>query len=289
MARQRRHVFVIPFVRRVGRPFFRLPCQGQPMSPPDMDTSYNPQKLAERAIASSFSGAFLSIVALGFIGHLLQATDSPWLIPPTGAVAGAVVVTFYSAMRAALAGAIAGSIVSLIYVIGAPVLPSAWSVLAVCGVSGLVAGILVSRRYERRQGAAALVAFGLLIGAVAGGGAALVAAVPALDYVVIITFIMSLLFLVLFQPLALRYCLRFKGLMPHWLGVGLLAATIAAVVGTGTWVLGVTRSFGVDPQLKAAVETMLAQVPLAGLGGALGGAVAGVLLEYFHVGRLERL
>ena len=136
-----------------------------------MDTSYNGRLLTERAIASSFSGAFLSIVALGFIGHLLQATDSLWLIPPTGAVAGAVVVTFYSAMRVAVVGAIVGSIVSLIYLIGAPALPPDWSVFAVCGVFGLVAGIVVSRRYERRQGAAALVAFGLLMGAVAGGAA----------------------------------------------------------------------------------------------------------------------
>ena len=89
-----------------------------------MDASDNRQQLVERAIASSFSGAFFSIVAPRVIGHFLQTIDSPWLIPPAGAVAGAVIVTFYSAMRVALVGAIVVSIVSLVSVIGAPTLPA---------------------------------------------------------------------------------------------------------------------------------------------------------------------
>ena len=89
-----------------------------------MDVSDSRQQLIERAIASSFSGAFFQYCCSRVIGHFLQTIDSLWLIPPTGAVAGAVVVNFYSAMRVALVGAIVVSIVSLVYFIDAPTLPA---------------------------------------------------------------------------------------------------------------------------------------------------------------------
>ena len=247
--------------------------------------------LLQRAAASSFGGLFFSIVGLGFVGHLLQATDSPWLLAPTGAVAGAVVISFFSAMRVAVVGAVVGSLASLVYVIASPTPPSPWSILAVCGGLGLLAGVPASRLVERRRGAVLLVGSGLFMGMAAGAAVgALIFAVPVLDkQTFVITFLMALLFITLIQPFVARFGSRFKRLLPHWLGIALVAGIIAAVVGAGMWMLAVTRSFGVDPELKAAVKAMLAVVPPAGLGGLLGGAVAGAVLELLHVEHIKRL
>ncbi|MDJ0863951.1 MAG: hypothetical protein QNJ87_05700 [Gammaproteobacteria bacterium] len=255
-----------------------------------MDSFDKTRLLLLRAAATSFGGLFFSIVSLGFVGHLLQATESLWLLVPTGAVAGAVVVSFFSAKRVALVGAAVGSIASLIYVIASPVPPSPWHVLAACGALGLLAGVPTSQLVERRQGTTLIVGSGLVMGAAAGGGVgAIVFVWPVLEHVVVITFLMALLFIMLVQPFIYRFGPRFKRLLPHWLGIGLVAGTIAAVVGVGMWMLAVTRSFGVDPELKDAVQAMLEHVPLAGLGGLLGGAAAGAVLELLQVKQLERL
>ncbi len=247
--------------------------------------------LCLRAAANSFGGLFFAIVSLGFIGHLLQAADSPWLLLPTGAVAGAVVVSFFSALRVSLVGATVGSIASLVYVMASPVPPSPWSVLAVCALLGLLAGVPASRLVERRRGTALLVGSGLLMGAIAGGlvGTLIIVAPGLYEHTLVITFLMALIFLMLVQSFVAHLGTRLTRVLPHWLGVGLVAGTLAAVVGAGMWMLAVTRSFGVDPDLKDAVKAMMEHVPLAGLGGLLGGAVAGAVLEMLQVKHLERL
>ncbi len=257
----------------------------------DVDSFEKTRLLCLRSAATSFAGLFFAIVGLGFVGHWLQANDSPWLLAPTGAVAGAVVVSFFSAKRVAIVGALVGSVASLIYVLASAGPPSPWSVLLICGILGFLAGVPTSRLVERRRGTALLVGAGLVVGAVAGGlVSALITAVPALwKQTLVITFLMALVFTLLVHPFLASLGTSLKRMLPHWLGIGLVAGIIAAVVGAGMWMLAVTRSFGVDPELKTAVKAMLAIVPVAGLGGLLGGAAAGAFLEILGVKHLDRL
>jgi hypothetical protein len=58
-----------------------------------------------------------------------------------------------------------------------------------------------------------------------------------------------------------------------------VAGLIAAVVGASIWVMGGATAAALDADTKVAFDQVLHQVPSGFLGGMLGGAVAGILLE----------
>jgi hypothetical protein len=59
----------------------------------------------------------------------------------------------------------------------------------------------------------------------------------------------------------------------------LVAALVAAVVGASMWMVAGTTTAMLDLETKGAVDRVLAEVPAGFIGGMLGGAVTGVVLE----------
>ena len=54
---------------------------------------------------------------------------------------------------------------------------------------------------------------------------------------------------------------------------------MAAVVGASMWMVAGTTTAALDLETKSAVDRVLAEVPAGFIGGMLGGAVTGLLLE----------
>jgi hypothetical protein len=78
----------------------------------------------------------------------------------------------------------------------------------------------------------------------------------------------------------------FSGRFPRTLSAPLVAGLIASVVGGSIWVMGGATASALDGSVKLAIDQVLADIPAGFLGGLLGGAVTGVLLELMGV-RLE--
>jgi hypothetical protein len=71
-----------------------------------------------------------------------------------------------------------------------------------------------------------------------------------------------------------------SGRVPSKLSAPVVSGLIAAVVGASVWVMGgSTAASTLDGATKVAIGQVLSEVPLGFLGGMLGGAVTGLLLE----------
>ncbi len=70
---------------------------------------------------------------------------------------------------------------------------------------------------------------------------------------------------------------------PQSISAPMVAGLIAAVVGASVWIMGGTTAAALDATTKGAIDGVIAQVPSGFLGGMLGGAVSGVLLELIGV------
>jgi fructose-specific phosphotransferase system IIC component len=54
---------------------------------------------------------------------------------------------------------------------------------------------------------------------------------------------------------------------------------IAGVVGASIWIMGGTTAGSLDSETQAAIDRVLSNVPAGFMGGLLGGAVTGMVLE----------
>lgn len=242
------------------------------------------------AIIWGIAGGFFGIVYLAFLKHLQQAGPAVWQIPLAAAVAGAVVSTFYSAMRVALVGALAGATTSLVCLTVAPSPLTPWQVMALCGLVGLALGMPASAFLERRRGALVVAGAGLTTGAMAGICVSILAKLgPYWSGAGWAVFIMVPMTGLLFTVLTLALGPRVKAIIPRWFGVCLACAVMASVVGVSLWALAASFRLDVDPQLRIALQAMFAQIPEAVLGGIVGGALGGSLLELLHLPRLYRI
>jgi hypothetical protein len=187
---------------------------------------------------------------------------------------------FYSAMPVALMGAMAGVLASIGYMIVAGPRLELGIIAAVAAGLGLLGGAFFA--WTSKAGARPLAE--TLTGLLAGLGAGIIlVTVLNLFPRPVGTFVMAagIVALVgsLFQLNEHWMVRAVHGWLPDTLAGPVVAALVAAVVGASMWMVAGTTAAALDLETKSAVERILAEVPAGFLGGLLGGAVTGVVLE----------
>jgi hypothetical protein len=228
--------------------------------------------LAGAMFGGLFIGLHEVLRVLGLVG---------WQPVVVAAVAAAMTTAaFYSAMPVALVGAAAGVVTSVGYLVVAGPRLDLSMMSGAAAVVGLVAGTFFTWMTQGGSRPLAETLTGLLAGLGAG---VILSLVLALTPMPIGPFVMAAGVVALVGSLfqlnehwIVRTC---HGWLSGAIAAPLVAALIAAVVGASIWMLGGTTTAALDMETKGAIESVLTQVPAGFIGGMLGGAVTGVVLE----------
>jgi hypothetical protein len=229
--------------------------------------------LAGGIFGAIYTGLYQVLLALGLDGWQALVVG--------GAIAAMTTAAFYGSMPVALIGAMAGMLGSIgaLMVVGTSVdLPV---IIGVCAVTGLVVGLFHSWVLPSNAGPLGVILTGLAAGSGAG---ALMAwfltlgliARPAGPFVIaagIVALVGSLFQLT--RPHILRACFAW---MPRAAGTPMVAALIAAVVGAA---VGIMSGSGLS--IAGEAYHLFGEVPTGFVGGMVGGAITGALLELLGV------
>ncbi len=223
-----------------------------------------------------FGGLFIALY------EVLQVQGLQGWKPVVVAAVSAAMTTaaFYSAMPVALMGAMSGVLASIGYLIVAGPRLDVRIIAAVAAGLGLLGGAFVA--WTSHAGAKPLAE--TLTGLLAGLGAGAILSVVLVVYPEPVgTFVMAAGIVALVGSLfqlnehwILRAC---HGWLPDAIAAPLVAAMVAAVVGVSMWMVAGTTTAVLDLETRNAVDRVLSEVPAGFLGGLLGGAVTGIVLE----------
>lgn len=234
--------------------------------------------LAGGLFGALFAGLYEVLRSLGF---------AEWQPPVLAAAAAAMITSaFYSAMPVALAGAMAGVLASIGTLI---VLGHELDLAVLTGVAGL-AGLAAGSFYAwmAAGGGRPLVQTlaGMAIGLFAG---VLLAALIAVTGRQIGTFILAAGVVAVVGTL---FQVSARWLGSHgapWIPAGLSAAAVAGMIATlvaaSIWTLGGTPFAGTDGATPDLLGQVRREIPPGFLGGLVGGAMTGLILELlgFHL------
>jgi hypothetical protein len=234
-----------------------------------------------RGVIWGFVGGIYASLFIGFLELFQFSGFSFWSLVLAGSLAGAVGAAFYGAMQIAIMGTLAGVIATFGYLVtySANVQPLAvWIVASVAGLSlGAVFGAM---HVFLVKGALSKMLSGLVGGSFAGlvlWGVTLLLPEP-LPVGVLVGLLVPITGYV-YVAVSDRVESLCSGRIPDPIVGGLVAGSLAGVVGTSVWAVGGSATGSVDPAFRTAIDHALSQVPVAILGGAVGGIVAGSLLE----------
>lgn len=243
-----------------------------------------PATLVMTLFVWGLAGAVFGSLFAGLYGVLQVMGLDGWEPLVVGAAAAAMTTSaFYSAMPVALVGAMAGVLASIVYLMvsGANHIDLV-SIAGFTGVAGAVAGGFYAWMVKGGGRPLAETTTGLVSGLAAGGlvwaGLAVYGGEPEMLLMAAgVVAVVGSLFKV-----SERWIVgRLSGHCPRALSAPVVASLIAAVVGASIWMMGGTTTASMDLATRGAVEGVLDQVPEGFLGGMLGGAVTGVILELF--------
>ncbi len=222
--------------------------------------------------------------------HLLALVGvTGWKALMVGATVSAVTtVAFYSTMIVAMVGATAGVLASIGYLILSGQSLDLTGIASAAAAFGFLAGGFFAWVASGNARPLAETLTGLLAGLAAG--ALLVLAQTIYPHPVS-TFAMAagVVALVgsLFQLNEHWMVQTFTRWLPAGLAAPIVASLIAAVVGASIWLMSGTSAAAVDLATRQTIDQVFAAVPEGFLGGMLGGAVAGLVLELLGF-RLEQ-
>jgi hypothetical protein len=228
----------------------------------------------------SLAGALFGGLFIGLYELLVLLGLSGWQPLVVGAVAAAMTTAaFYSAMPLALVGATAGVLASIGYLVASGQQIELAMITLVAAATGLMAGAFFA--WSGRQNARPLAE--TLTGMLAGFGAGLalllvltILETPVGPFVMAagVVAIVGTLFQ-LNEHWIVQAC---HGWLPDSLAAPLVAGLIASVVGAGVWLMAgmTTPMIGGE---RSVIDQVLREVPTGALGGMLGGAVTGLILE----------
>jgi hypothetical protein len=229
----------------------------------------------------SLAGALFGGLFIGLYEVLQVLGLAGWQPVVLAAVASAMTTAaFYSAMPVALLGAMAGVVASIGYLIVAGPTPKLAFIATAAAALGLLGGAFFAWTTEAGSRPLAETLTGLLAGLGAG---VILALVLGFYPAPVGTFVMAAGIVALVGSLfqlnehsIVRAC---HGWLPGAIAAPVVAALIAAVVGASVWMVAGTTAAALDLETRSAVDRVLAEVPIGFLGGMLGGAVTGVMLE----------
>jgi hypothetical protein len=229
----------------------------------------------------SLAGALFGGLFIGLY-EVLQVLGLHGWQPVVAAAVSAAMTTaaFYSAMPVALMGAMSGVVASIGYLIVAGPMLDLRIIAGVAAGLGVLGGAFVAWTSQAGARPLAETLTGLLAGLGAGVVLALVLALypqPVGPFVMaagIVALVGSL-----FQLNEHWIVQAVHGWLPDTVAGPLVAAMVAAVVGASMWMVAGTTTATMDLATKSAVDRVLAEIPSGFLGGLLGGAVTGILLE----------
>lgn len=220
------------------------------------------------------------------LGDLGFETWYPLLI---GACAAAMTTAaLYSAMFVSLVGAAAGVLASIAYLMLSQQVVDLTMIGGISAGAGLIAGLFFNRGPESNARALGVTLAGLLAGA--GSGLAVSIALKLypqpLDPLVIIAGVVAIVgtLFQLNQKWLVQGC---SGWPWTRLGGPMVAAMIAGMVGIGVWLMVGSTPTGIDWGTEANVQWLFDEIRPGLIGGALGAAVTGLLLELLGFGLAE--
>jgi len=229
----------------------------------------------------SLAGALFGGLFIGLYQVLLVLGLSGWH-PVVLASVGAAMTTvaFYSAMPVALVGATGGVLASIGYLIFSGHRVELSLITATAAAAGLFAGAFFSWMVRRNARPLAETLTGLLAGLGAGVilSVVLILLPQPVGPLVMAAGVVALVgaLFQLNEHWVVRAC---QGWLPDGLAAPLVAALIGGVVGASVWIMGGATAAGLDIETEGAIDSVLRDVPAGGMGGMLGGAVTGLVLE----------
>jgi len=232
--------------------------------------------LAGALFGSLFAGLHQVLEVIGLEG---------WTPLVVGAAVAAMTTSaFYSAMPVALVGAMAGVVASIGYpmVMGHRV--ELLFIAGIAALAGLVAGAFYSWMGKGGMRPLAQTLAGLMSGLVAGGALSLELSATGAEISMFVLAAGIVAFVGGLFIVSARWIVSTStGWCPRTLSAPVVAALIAAVVGASVWIKGGTTAATLDASTKGAIDAVVVQIPAGFLGGMLGGAVTGILLEFIGV------
>jgi hypothetical protein len=234
--------------------------------------------LAGGLFGALFAGLHQVLLVVGLTG---------WQPPVVAAAAAAMTTSaFYSAMPVALAGAMAGVLASIGSLIVFGHDPRLLQIAGAAGIAGLAGGSFFAWMTGGGGRPLARTLAGLIGGVIAGGGvAALVAATGHRAGSFVLAAGVVALVGTLFELSERWLVSRGGALFPAGLSAAVVAGLIATMVGAGVWLLGGAPTLAMDGTSQDLLGQIRRELPPGFLGGLLGGAITGVILESlgFHL------
>ena len=241
-----------------------------------------------RGVIWGLIGGIYAALFVGFLESFQFLGFSAWSLVLAGSLAGAVGAAFYGAMQIAILGTLAGVIASFAYLVIYSGGVHPLGVLVLASVAGMTLGIAFGAMHVfLLRGALSKLVSGLIGGSCAG--LALWAVTLALPQPLPLGILVGILVPItgyVYVAVSERLETLCAGRLPDPIVGGLVAGSLAGVVGTSVWAVGGSATGSVGPVYQEVIEQALSQVPVAILGGAIGGILAGSLLGW--LGMLPR-
>jgi hypothetical protein len=208
-----------------------------------------------------------------------------WSFVPAAAIAGAIGAAFYGARQVALVGTMIGLVAGTLaaFVLPAPV--QLWPLVLVGGAIGLTVGGIIRFPDRCSYHVPGKTLAGLITGAAAGAALSLVEPLHPEQFHIagVVAFLVSVngvLYVV-----GVRWFVgvaTMNGGQPCHLIQALVIGLLAGTAAGSLWVVASPLLEATDARYVGIIDTIVTETPLAIMGGMLGGAVGGMMLEAFR-------
>lgn len=258
------------------------------------------EKLGEPVMALRMDRILLQGIAWGLVGLVYAPLFSAllemfslmglraWAYVPAAGFAGAVGAALYGSMPIAIIGTLTGIFSATTYMMSVGGNIGLLRAAGVGAIFGIVVGIFVKFPARFSQGVPSKSIVGLVTGLIAG----ILVSVSTLFLGDAMDFRVAVALLVAIN--GMLYVAAVRGLvrkidrgLPKTLVEAVVCGVLSAAAGASIWLIGGPVLGVVDPSYSLVIGHILEQLPLAAVGGVIGGAIAGAALEALGIKALH--